>query len=66
MTDTPECTGAPEITAEMIAVGLAEMDGFELLDAWESQAARIELISRVYLAMFRSRDKEGRAFDASP
>jgi hypothetical protein len=57
--------GAPEISDEMIAAGLAEIDGFDLLQAWESQSAQIDLISRVYRAMHISRREAKLASAAS-
>ena len=47
--------GAPDVTDEMISAGLAEIDGFDLQEAWESQSACIDLISKVYRAMLLAR-----------
>jgi hypothetical protein len=57
---SPKRAGAPEdeITDEMISAGLAEMDDFDLMEVRESQRRAIELISRVYRAMHRSRLQE--------
>jgi hypothetical protein len=56
----PSGTGAPEleITSEMIEAGIGAIKPFDLDEAAESQAACIDLISRVYRAMHRSHSRE--------
>ena len=50
-----EGAGAPasniEITPEMIAAGLSEISGFELIEAWEGSLPKKELVSAIYRAM---------------
>ncbi len=62
----PAEAGAPEveITNEMLEAGAAEIDGFDLQDAWDSPSARDDLISRVYRAMHLALRKTPRAFRA--
>lgn len=46
-------TGAPEIeiTPEMIIAGIAEISGFELIDAWEGFLGKSDLVCSIYKAM---------------
>jgi hypothetical protein len=49
------CAGAPEdeikITQEMEDAGLSAIKGFELIDAWEGNLSRAELVKTIYLSM---------------
>jgi len=46
-----------EVTPQMVLAGIAAIDGFDLLDAWEGYLGRDELVTAIYRAMARAREQ---------
>jgi hypothetical protein len=57
MTDRPARVPNPseiEITPAMIGAGIAEISGFELLDAWEGYLQKEELVRNIFIQMSKA------------